>query len=201
MIKPYYHKEGEHTLNLFRKTGFAADWNLTQTTSDSQMKMTDLPPFLRTLLVTDGTVTKNLEAYFWEPVKVETLIQSEKQAEQSIPWLDAAQDESLLTRTVKLVGQHSQSLFATAYSLIRPAMIPENFRAQLISGKIGIGVLIRESGMESYREVMEIGFCDGIESSNPLINEPHAFRTYRIVLARQPAILITEHFPLARYQD
>ena len=39
--------------------------------------MADLPPFLRSLLITDGTVTKTLEAYFWEPVQVQVLKQQE----------------------------------------------------------------------------------------------------------------------------
>src|SRR5262245_31461994 len=30
-----------------------------------------LPPLLRALLLTDGTVTKVLEAYLWEPIRVE----------------------------------------------------------------------------------------------------------------------------------
>ena len=35
-----------------------------------------LPPLLRILLVTDGTVTKTLEAYYWERISVDQLAQA-----------------------------------------------------------------------------------------------------------------------------
>ena len=34
-----------------------------------------LPPILRSLLVTDGTISRVLEAYFWEPIDTEMIRQ------------------------------------------------------------------------------------------------------------------------------
>ena len=38
--------------------------------AESCLNVAALPPFLRVLLTTDGTVTKSLEAYFWESIEV-----------------------------------------------------------------------------------------------------------------------------------
>ena len=44
----------------------------------SSSKLFDqLPPVLRTLLLSDGTVTKFLEAYYQEPIRVKTLFHAE----------------------------------------------------------------------------------------------------------------------------
>lgn len=204
MIEPYYCKpKNEQT--LFKKEGFVKDWSIPQRGQESKLPMEDVPPFLRTLLVTDGTVTKSLEAYFWEPVNVVPTDQGLRKAEYDVPWLKVGHGEDVLTREVKLQGANSHQVYATAFSIIRPRIIPAFFRQRLLRGEIGIGMLIRDSGMESYREVLEIGLekfptfhyqegTDKMQKLNVL------FRTYRIVLGGQPAILITERFPKALFE-
>lgn len=143
--------------------------------------------------MTDGTVTKILEAYFWEPVQVDTLEQRFEVATQPVPAIDAQAGDRCLIRDARLRGIDSGRTFATAYSLIRTEWVPEGFRQRLIDREIGIGVLIRDSGLESYREVLDIGMeklADG---------EQAVCRTYRIIISTRPVILITECFPLARY--
>ena len=155
--------------------------------------LAELPPFLRALLVTDGTVTKILEAFFWEPVSVETLEQRFQVAEASVPWIALEAGDRCLMRDARLRGQHSGRAYAEAFSLIRTELIPEDFRRRLIARQIGIGALIRDSGLESYREVLDVG----LEPTPPSAGS--VFRTYRIVIDRNPVILITEYFPLHLY--
>lgn len=177
----------------FRCEGFARDGEITSTAGE-RLALCDLPPFLRALLVTDGTVTKILEAYFWEPVIVDTLGQRLETALQPVPWILLDAGDRCLIRDARLCGTDSAKSFAEAFSLIRIELIPPGFRQRLIDREIGIGVLIRDSGLESYREVLEIGLertADG---------ELAVFRTYRIFIERQPVILITEYFPLALYR-
>jgi len=177
---------------LFRCDGFVRD-GVIAATDGSPQPLSALPPFLRTLLVTDGTVTKILEAYFWEPVTVDTLAQRFETATEDLPWIALTPGEHCLIREARLRGQDSGRSFAEAFSVIRPAQIPVDFRQRLIDREIGIGVLIRDSGLESYREVLDVGLdrtADGAAA---------VFRTYRIFIARQPVILITESFPLALY--
>jgi chorismate-pyruvate lyase len=153
-----------------------------------------LPPFLRALLVTDGTVTKALEAYFWEPVVVDTLRQEFIEAADEIPWIEVRPHDQVMVREALLRGDDSGNHYVRAFSVIRSELIPRSFRQRLINREIGIGVLIRDSGLESFREVMEVG----VEPESA--DAQHAlFRSYRIIIDGKPVILITETFPLALY--
>ena len=76
-----------------------------------------------------------------------------------------------------------------AFSVIRPQEIPDELRDKLIAGTLGIGELIRNCGLETYRELLEIGSANSVDGE-------HMYRTYRIVLNHKPAILVTEHFPI-----
>ena len=194
MVERYYRKtalQGGRT--PFRCEGFVRGGTIDNGTGQP-VAIDSLPPFLRALLVTDGTVTKIIEAYFWEPVVVDTLRQEFVVAADEIPWIHIAGGERIMLRRARLRGADSGSLFAHAFSVIRTELIPAQFRKRLIDREIGIGALIRDSGLESYREVMEVGIEPDADTDDA------AFRTYRIIIAGEPVILITETFPLALYR-
>jgi len=179
--------------STFRCDGFLRNGQL-RAPNGASLALAALPPFLRALLVTDGTVTKILEAYFWEPVTVDTVEQRFEHAAATVPWVEVAEGDRCLLRDARLRGDDSGRCFAEAFSLIRTDLIPADFRQRLIDREIGIGVLIRDSGLESYREVLDVGLVqDGAEPSA-------VYRTYRIIIERHPVILITEYFPLALYR-
>lgn len=191
MVERYYDKpKGQSVAVPFRCDGFLRDGAIAATDGGT-VPLARLPPFLRSLLVTDGTVTKILEAYFWEPVMVDTLAQGLAIAARDIPWVGVAAGDEVLTRQAQLRGADSGRLYADAFSVIRVERIPETFRQRLIDREIGIGVLIRDSGLESYREVLEVGVGAGTGAE--------VFRTYRIIIDRAPVILLTETFPIALY--
>ncbi len=177
----------------FRCDGFERDGVIASATGE-RLALCEVPPFLRALLVTDGTVTKILEAYFWEPVMVDTRAQRFETALEPVPWIFLDTGDRCLIRDARLCGTDSGRRFAEAFSLIRIELIPPGFRQRLIDREIGIGVLIRNSGLESYREVLDVGLGQTADG------ELAVFRTYRIFIARQPVILITEYFPLALYR-
>ena len=58
----------------FKTKGFI-DGGAVINNNGEEVDLSLLPPFLRTLLVTDGTVTKSLEAFYWEPIKVVSITQ------------------------------------------------------------------------------------------------------------------------------
>jgi len=180
--------------NPFRCEGFVRDATLAAR-NGVPLPIRALPAFLRALLVTDGTVTKIIEAYFWEPVHVDTLAQEFVVAAAAIPWIAVRAGERVLARHARLRGADSGHDYAKAFSVIRPEHIPADFRQRLIDREIGIGALIRDSGLESYREVLDIGLEPAADG-----DEEGLFRTYRIFIERAPVILITETFPLARYR-
>jgi chorismate-pyruvate lyase len=176
----------------FRCDGFIRD-GVIHSSSGVPVSLQALPPFLRALLVTDGTVTKILEAYFWEPVTVDTLEQRFETAESPVPAVQVVSGDQCLIRDACLRGTDTGRTFAEAFSLIRTELIPDGFRQRLIDREIGIGVLIRDSGLESYREVLNVGLEVDTTGAQAVC------RTYRIIIERRPVILITECFPLALY--
>jgi chorismate-pyruvate lyase len=161
-----------------------------------------LPPFLRVLLVTDGTVTKSLESFFWEPVVVEALGQHQQVLEQPVPWLGMGAGDRALVRRVRLKGTQSGHVYAYAESVIRLELLPQLLRDDLLAGKIGIGELLRETGLETYREIMDMG-REVDPSLSSVFDAKHGdelvYRTYRILINHQPTIVITEKFPYLLY--
>ena len=176
----------------FRCDGYVDDGRI-HDEQGTAIPLVELPPFLRALLVTDGTVTKALEAYFWEPVTVDTLEQRFETAQAAVPWIGVDAGDRCLVRDARLRGVHSERAFAEALSLIRTELIPADFRRRLIDREIGIGALIRDSGLESYREVLDVGMDRDGDAGAAV------FRTYRIIIGGHPVILITERFPLALF--
>ncbi len=187
---------------LFRSSGYLADGRLRSSAGDS-WDVATLPPFLRTLLVTDGTVTKSLEAYFWEPVQVE-LVQQEAREEISgdAPrFIEVDLASQWLLREVALRGRSTQRRFACARSWLALSALPAELADGIRGGRIGIGELLREQGVESYREIVALDFLSSGQSDALLEGESGQWvaRTYRIRVGGVPAILVTEYFPLAIY--
>jgi chorismate-pyruvate lyase len=201
VVQRYYDKSlNSQETNPFRCEGFLRDGTIPVRGGSDEMPIHELPPFLRALLVTDGTVTKILEAYFWEPLEVQTLQQEFVAAERPIAWIQIDPGARVLIRRALLRGVDSQRVYATAFSVIRTELIPETFRQRLIDREIGIGVLIRDSGLESYREVLEVGMERASPETDRQDADDQVFRTYRIIIRREPVILITESFPLGMYR-
>ena len=203
MLHAYYDKQHEQgKYDVFRSKGFSPEWSIAgEGRPDTSMQA--LPPFLRTLLITDGTVTKSLEAYYWEPISVTGVSQSVASAEASIAWLDIKANDSVLARYVQLRGEHSRRTYANAFSIIRLEWIPEELRAKLLDGSLGIGQLLRNCGLETYRELVEIGMTDDLSMGGEYgdVREECVYRTYRIIINHQPAILVTEYFPIDLFRS
>ena len=187
--------------NYFKTRGYVPGGVITNSKSEN-FDIQAVPPFLRTLLVTDGTVTKSLEAFFWESVSVENLGQQVVRLDHDIEWIDMQAGDEALVRQVKLQGNESGDIYAYAKSVLRLGLLPEQVRADLLDGKIGIGEMLRERGLETYREILDIGreideslqWVFGVGRCGELV-----YRTYRVVMDKKPAIQITEKFPYRLY--
>lgn len=156
-----------------------------------QLELDRLPPFLRVLLTTDGTVTKSLEAFFWEKISVDASAQSILELAEDMPYLNSTRGESVTSRHVQLRGVHSDKVYAKAQSLIRYDLLPKSFQRDLNDQKLGVGELVRECGLETYREILSLGEDKQTKQ---------VWRIYRIVMEHQPFIQIKEYFPVCLYQ-
>ena len=164
-----------------------------------EINLRALPPFHRALLVIDGTVTKFIEAYTMDPIEVVRISQEERNLTVDNDWLEANGGTKVIVREVFLRGKYSYRLYAYATSLILPERVPENFRQGLEADPGGIGRILLSNRLETYREVLWYGkerpehLPDEIKHFE---NDEFVSRTYRIIAAHHPLMLINEKFPL-----
>ncbi|NVK55174.1 MAG: DUF98 domain-containing protein [Alteromonadaceae bacterium] len=186
----------------FKSRGFISGDKILNRKGQS-VDMSALPAFLRTLLVTDGTVTKSLEAYFWEPVIVNNTLQDVSSSATDTIALTKQAGHKYLHRKVTLNGVNTHTIYTYADSYINLSVLPQDTAEKLIANTIGIGELLRDEGLETYREILDIGtdskgLCES-EQCNAF-SSLSAYRTYIIRVSGYTAIEITEWFPFAAYQ-
>jgi len=172
--------------------------------ADDPFHLSTLPPFLRVLLVTDGTVTKNIEAYFLEPVEVDVLAHAYTTSDRDYPDIEVVPGDPILRRCVILRGRITKSAYAFAESIIAGNRVPSDMKHKLIEGTKGIGELLRESKKETYRELSRVKQAAAGEWAVHLGVEKNAgvlIRDYNIHLDGRAAIQIEEVFPIARFQS
>jgi len=178
--------------SYFRSSGFSADLILNSDVDQLSISVASLPAFLRTLLVMDGTVTKALESWFWEPIQI--ISKSNTSQEQT------------LQREVILCGKHSQQNFACARSLVSLPYLPKTIAAALQEGKIGIGELLRDKGLETYRDIFAVNLLTQYEAEQDdllqqcLKGSNYITRAYNIEVDGKVAITVTEYFPISLYK-
>ena len=157
-----------------------------------------LSPILRVLLVTDGTVTKTLEAYFGEAIAVDVLEHAETTSAMPYPQLDIAAGDHILHRYVRLLGRSSRKVYAVAESVAVLEHISEHMRHQLVHEHKGIGELLREGRLETYRELLTANLTAASHWAEPLqiaATERVVTRDYRIYQGGRAVLLIREVFP------
>jgi len=157
-----------------------------------------LSPILRVLLVTDGTVTRTLAAYFGEAIEVDVLEHAETTSEIPYPQIDIAAGEHILHRYVRLLGRDSRRVYAVAESVAMLEHISEQMRRQLIHEHKGIGELLREGRLETYRELLTANLTAASQWAEHLQLAATAqvvTRDYRIYQGGRAVLLIREIFP------
>lgn len=172
-------------------------------TVDPAFRFSMMPPFLRVLLVTDGTVTKSLEAYFGEPIDVDVLLHVEMKSERPYPAINVMPDDQILRRCVTLRGRLTRAVYAFAESIVVITAVSQKIRAKLIEGRKGIGELLREGGLETYSELLSLRRAEAHEWAHHLALEKSAgvaVRKYVISCAGRASIEIEEVFPESRFQ-
>jgi len=189
--------------SYFRSSGYLNN-PVILTESSGSLDLTELPPFLRTLLVTDGTVTKSLEAWFWENVNIKAINNFSEVLKTEIPNLEVKQGDKVLHREVLLKGENSNQVYAFARSTVSLKHLPDEIGMALEKGEIGIGELLREKGIETYRDIFEINYFLASRKNDTLFsqwqnkasNTEVLSRSYRIRVNGSPAIIVTEYFPV-----
>jgi len=152
----------------------------------------------RALLLIDGTVTRFLEAYFLEPVRVIRLEQTTRILDHDDPWLEAQAGAAVVDRSVKLCGEHSGRVYACAQSDIAAGRLSPAMRAGLEARGGGLGRILVASGLETRREALWYGIePDGrLHPAARLAPGRCLTRSYRVIASGRPLMVITERFPV-----
>lgn len=162
-----------------------------------------LTPYQRALLTSDGTVTRLVEASALEPLTVDVLDQrvveiGDEQA--SLLELPAAA-ASIVRRRVAITGRQSIRVHVLAESFLVSSRLPRAFTRSLSDNPKGLGEVIDQLRLETRRELLWFGYATPPGwAKRPASELPLLTRSYRIIIAGAPAILITEHFSTTQPQ-
>lgn len=157
-----------------------------------------LTPFQRCLIVIDGTVTKFLEAYTLEPIRIRQVSQTVSPLQAAHRWLEAPQGTSVASRQVLIEAAYSQTLYVHAVSLVVLERLPETARERLEIPGEGLGRVLNEHNIESRRELLWFGkerVGELIAAVPDSASGEFISRTYRIIVEGRPIAMITERFP------
>ena len=162
----------------------------------SAVPIAALDAFLRNLIVTDGTVSRSLEAHTLRPVLVEPVEQSETLPPAAVAdHLGLGEDEACMRRRVVMrIGAPGPSVWAESF--VVPERAPIEFLRALRSNDRGIGGSIEQLKLESWRELLWFGLAKPPAWPQPSPVERTLRRAYLVVIERRPTLLITEDFAL-----
>ncbi|MFC9993831.1 chorismate--pyruvate lyase family protein [Nocardia sp. NPDC127526] len=150
-----------------------------------EVPFSTLTPYHRSVLLTDGTVTRTLEALVLEQVQARRIVQYQMTAAAAGDgWLELKPTDPVLVRHVDLVGSRSETRYARAESVIAPNRLPSGFTAALAAEPEGIGAALHAAAAESFRQLLYYGRTDDAVCA----------RCYRIFIAGRPALVIREWF-------
>jgi chorismate-pyruvate lyase len=165
----------------------------------SKLNFRALTPFQRALMVSDGTVTKFIEAYTLDPVEIIRLSQKHYPLEENHPWLEAEKNTDVMLREVAIRGIYSHNLYVYGVSYIAPERLPPDIRDRLEVQGEGIGRILNDHRVETRREVLWFGrekVSDLPQKISSACNGEFISRTYRIIMDGKPIVMINERFPI-----
>ncbi len=157
--------------------------------------ITQLDAFLRSVLFTDGTVSRALEAHTLTDVAVEAVEQAPSPAPERIARHLRVQEgeECVRRRVVMRIGGAGVSVWAESH--VVPRRMPPDFLALLEEDPQGIGGSLQQLKLESWRELLWFGlgppppWADGAAPDAVTLT-----RAYRVLTQGAPALLICEAF-------
>jgi chorismate-pyruvate lyase len=157
-----------------------------------EVEIGKLEPFLRSLLFTDGTVTRALAVQMLAPVSVKPLSQEEVAVPDELAgYLGADGGDASIRRRVAIGTGSTTFLWAESHLL--PDRLPEDFFGELRVAPDGIGQSVQQAAIENYRELLWFGFEAVPEWAAPAEGATIR-RLYRLVSGRKASILISESF-------
>lgn len=136
-----------------------------------------LNSFEKILLINTGTTEQMLQVLFSSLTKVLILQQTEK--------------NDIITRKINIISNDEKKILVSASSIIYVKNLPNKIIDEIRKGEKGIGMILLENKLETYKRIIEIGY-------NPA--DSFIFRKY-VLLSRNHIISkIVENFSIGIYR-
>ena len=152
-----------------------------------------LAPLNRALLVTDGTLTDVVEAWFLEAVSLDRVEQRRRPVR---PTEDLPGDE-VFERWITMRGVRSHRLRFAAQSLVAAAFVSRAFLRDLEEGRLRLGDILRRRAPGTIRYIdcagVRRGLPRGMAGSAGV--EAWIERHYRVVHRGRTIVLVREFLP------
>ena len=142
-----------------------------------KMSNIKLNSFEKILLINTGTTEQMLQVLFNSLTKVLILQQTEK--------------NDIITRKINIISNDGKKILVSASSIIYVKNLPNKIIDEIRKGEKGIGMILLENKLETYKRIIEIGY----KPSDSFI-----FRKY-VLLSRNHIISkIVENFSIGIYR-
>jgi chorismate--pyruvate lyase len=153
---------------------------------------------LRLLVATNGTLTRILGIVVEEEIIVQIIKQHIRPVAPGNAEFGQLSGSRILQRQVLLKGRSSGRGFVAAESLIAIDLLPRAITASLTSTECSIGEIMAAGRLETFKEPADVWIGkspDWFAVAEHQTPQPKIVgRRYRIIMAGQPVIIITEHF-------
>jgi chorismate lyase len=153
---------------------------------------------LRLLIATNGTLTRILGIVADEEIIVQIIKQNIRPVAPGTAGLGQLSAGRLLQRHVLLKGRSSGRRFVAAESLIAIDLLPREITASLTRTECPIGEIMAAGHLETFKEPADVWIGESPDWLAVAGYQPPQPRTvgrrYRIIMAGQPVITITEYF-------
>jgi chorismate-pyruvate lyase len=153
---------------------------------------------LRLLIATNGTLTRILGIVADEEIVVQIIKQNIQTVAPGMAELGQLSGGRLLQRHVLLKGRTSGHRFVAAESLIATDLLPRAITASLTRTECPIGEIMAAGHLETFKEPADVWIGespDWLASAGYQASQPRTVsRRYRIIMAGQPVMIITEYF-------
>ena len=136
----------------------------------SSMKLNS---FEKILLMNTGTTEQLLQILFNSLTKIVILQQAEK--------------NNIITRKINIISKDREQILASASSTIYLKNLPNKIIYEIRKGEKGIGMIILEKKLETYKRITEIGYNS---------KESYIYRKYTLLSRKHIISKVIENFSI-----
>lgn len=135
-----------------------------------------LNSFEKILLTNNGTTEQFLQILSNSLTKIVIMQQTEK--------------NNIITRKINIITKDRGKILAAANSIIYLKNLPNKIKYEIRKGEKGIGMIILENKLETYKRIKEIGYNS---------KESYIYRKYKLLSGKHIISRVIENFSIGIY--